>query len=383
LQQALENTLPWFSAFRTRLRYGFFWHYLEHNPKTPRISEENDYPCRGIPLRQGDRYLFRVTYFSNRINLEVFHVVTDGAGAMQFLQALVCQYLLLATPDAFTERQRSHRWLSGHAQNTEDSYTENYVPTKKATFRNGRAYRLHGGNNLFGNMSVIHAHMDVEELRQYCRSKGVSITQYVTARIAYGIYRRQLQKHPSRYPLNIMMPINLRNMFDSTTSLNFYSSVYISLLMNEPELSFDDVLAEVKRQFAEKISREAMQEKISYTVGGGNHPFVRALPLPIKDLTLKIIFERSVHSSSLTFTNISELEVPEPFRPYVGGASVLLSTAPRERFKCAACSFGGVFTLSFSSIMHNVSLQREIVRGFANDGLEVTIESNGVDYESL
>ena len=37
-----------------------------------------------------------MTYYRNRINLEVFHVLTDGTGAMNFLKTLVSNYLALA-----------------------------------------------------------------------------------------------------------------------------------------------------------------------------------------------------------------------------------------------------------------------------------------------
>ena len=42
LQQALERVLPWFAAFRVRLRRGVFWHYLEQNNQTQLVTEEDD-----------------------------------------------------------------------------------------------------------------------------------------------------------------------------------------------------------------------------------------------------------------------------------------------------------------------------------------------------
>ncbi|HAD20370.1 MAG TPA: hypothetical protein DCF42_08245, partial [Lachnospiraceae bacterium] len=54
------------------------------------------YPCRYINAEANKNYLFRVTYFRRRINLEVFHVLTDGMGAINFLKELLYQYLRLA-----------------------------------------------------------------------------------------------------------------------------------------------------------------------------------------------------------------------------------------------------------------------------------------------
>ena len=85
LQKALETVLPRFSAFRVRLRHGMFWYYLEENTATPTVYPEEDYPCRYIDPVQNNHFQFRVSYFENRVNLEVFHVLTDGNGGKDFL----------------------------------------------------------------------------------------------------------------------------------------------------------------------------------------------------------------------------------------------------------------------------------------------------------
>lgn len=81
LQEALERVLPWFDVFRVRIRYGVFWYYFETNQKpAPDVKEEYRYPCQFISPNRNRNYMFRVNYYKNRINLEVFHVLTDGMG---------------------------------------------------------------------------------------------------------------------------------------------------------------------------------------------------------------------------------------------------------------------------------------------------------------
>ena len=78
LQNALDIVLPKFAGFNVRLRQGVFWYYFEENGKpAPKVREENTYPCRYIAQNSNRSYLFRITYYKNRINLEVFHVLTD------------------------------------------------------------------------------------------------------------------------------------------------------------------------------------------------------------------------------------------------------------------------------------------------------------------
>ena len=82
LQQALDMILPKFDGFNLRMRTGVFWYYFEENgKKAPKVTEEAMFPCRFIRQNKNRNYLFRVTYYKSRINLEVFHVLTDGMGA--------------------------------------------------------------------------------------------------------------------------------------------------------------------------------------------------------------------------------------------------------------------------------------------------------------
>ena len=100
LQQALDMVLPKFSVFNCRLRQGMFWYYFEENgKKSPTVHEEHTYPCRYIDEHRNRSYLFRVTYYGCRINLEVFHSLTDGNGALNFLKELTYQYLRLSHPE--------------------------------------------------------------------------------------------------------------------------------------------------------------------------------------------------------------------------------------------------------------------------------------------
>ena len=95
LQQALDMVLPKFDGFNLRLRQGVFWYYFEENDRIPQVKRENTYPCRFIDPHGNQRFLFRVTYYEKRINLEVFHALTDGLGAVNFLKCLIRQYLRL------------------------------------------------------------------------------------------------------------------------------------------------------------------------------------------------------------------------------------------------------------------------------------------------
>ena len=86
LQHALDDLLPRFPSFNVLMRQGVFWYYFEKNIKRPpTVYEENDYPCRRMEAAANRGFLFRVTYFEDRIHLEAFHVLADGMGALTFV----------------------------------------------------------------------------------------------------------------------------------------------------------------------------------------------------------------------------------------------------------------------------------------------------------
>ena len=73
------------------------------------VKEESEPPCLNLYIRDRKTHLFQVNYYKTRINFEVFHALTDGTGAIQFLKELVKNYLLIrheadGLPDvSFTE----------------------------------------------------------------------------------------------------------------------------------------------------------------------------------------------------------------------------------------------------------------------------------------
>ena len=95
LQEALHITILKFPSFKMRLRSGMFWFYLEENKQLPIVEKENAHILEPIDKYQSRGYLFRVVYFENKITMEVFHTLTDGYGATEFMKALVYCYLNL------------------------------------------------------------------------------------------------------------------------------------------------------------------------------------------------------------------------------------------------------------------------------------------------
>ena len=89
LESALKITLEEYPVFKSILKKGFFWYYLEESNIKPIVVEEHLRPCSAFD----NGNLFQVTYYKKRINLEVNHALTDGTGTLTFLKSLTANYI--------------------------------------------------------------------------------------------------------------------------------------------------------------------------------------------------------------------------------------------------------------------------------------------------
>ena len=102
-----------------------FWFYLEHRDIRPVVKKEKKPPCSRLYIPDKKSLLFEVSYHENRINFEVYHALTDGTGAMYFLEELVQNYLILAHPEAKLPRiDTVEEMTPGHQE--EDSFSQYY-----------------------------------------------------------------------------------------------------------------------------------------------------------------------------------------------------------------------------------------------------------------
>ena len=115
------------------------------------------FPCRFIRQNKNRNYLFRVTYYKSRINLEVFHVLTDGMGGINFLRELTYQYLRLVHPEL---AEKEGNKLSGDTSlSREDSFVRNYRSSKPSGFNKEKAYLIKEDKLPAGEFGVMHGRM--------------------------------------------------------------------------------------------------------------------------------------------------------------------------------------------------------------------------------
>ncbi|MGN0169271.1 MAG: hypothetical protein ACI39H_00735 [Lachnospiraceae bacterium] len=380
LQKALDAILPKFPLFNVRLRRGFFWYYLEENGKrAPRVRQETGYPCQYIHAKLNQDYLFRVTYYKRRINLEVFHVLTDGMGAAVFLKEILYQYLRLKHPELVTEN--GDDLSAGTSLNLEDSFLRNYRKKAESQYASDKAFRIKGEKLQDQQLGILHCILPLAKVRETAHGYGLSINEYLVSVFVWSIYEAYAKGESSRRAIRVAVPVNLRTYFDSTTTKNFFVMVSAEFMAEDREYTFPDVVEVVKRSLKEQLVKEHLEEIFSYNVSRQRKIFNRAMPIWVKNIAIRAVYSQSALANTTTMTNIGRMELEEAYTPYVENFYGMLAMSKGQPLKATVCSFEEKLTVTFSSILRETLIQKIFCRQLVADEIPVEIETNGVYYE--
>lgn len=380
LQEALNRVLPWFALFRMRLRKGIFWYYFEENKKNPPIiEEEHTFPGSYIDRSRNRNYMFRVSYYKNRINLEVFHALTDGSGALAFFKELIYQYLRLTHKELL--RKDKDKISSGLFLDKEDSYVKNFKKPHRKVYKSEKAVLVKGEKLAKGELGVIHGYLPVEQLKKASKERQVTINQYLVGTYIYSIYKEYMHSAVSEHPITCCVPVNLRPYYDSHTMKNFFAVVSAIFRPEKESYTKEEVIEIVAKSLKEQITFENLDHILSYNVSNEKKLVLRAVPLWVKNIAMKRIYGISARANSSTVTNVGNIELKEPYQQYVNHFYVTLSMSKGQNIKGGVCSYNGTLVFTVSSNLEDVSIQKRLFREFAKDGIEIVLESNGVYYE--
>ena len=369
LRKAVIKTLEKYEVFKVSMKAGAFWYYLEENNKEPIVEEEQDYPCKYINPKRNRGYLFKVTYFKNKINIDIFHALTDGNGGATFFREIVYTYLEMCYPDELKQENRKIRKIE---YDIEDSYIKNYNKKINTSVFNHRAYELKGSKIKLGAVSAIHQIIDLEQLKKECEKYDATITQYLTAVLMFSIYS---ENYKGKKPLKICIPVNLKKYYPSKTISNFFSFIMIE---KNKENNFDKIVSFVKKEFKEKLSEKEVLKTMSANVKLGNNILIKSIPLILKNIIVRLSYLEIRKHSTITYSNIGRIGIMGEYQKYIDYFLMLISPDQIEKIKCSSCTFENKIVFTFTSILNNNNIEKAFYEFLKDRGIEVNIESNGV-----
>ncbi len=377
LQSALDRTIEQFPFYRSVMKQGLFWYYFEDSDLEVVVSAEDKPPC--LPLYSAERrsLLFRVYYYDRRISLEIYHALTDGTGALQFLCTLVYYYLLACHPADFREAVPELNYGASQSQKWDDSFQKYYqkpedMPAVPRISWKRKAYHLRGERMPARRLAVIEGRMSLKALLACSRERGVTLTELQVALLICSIHEGMRLRDCSR-PVVITVPVNLRGFFPSESVRNFFATVNISYDFSRQEDSLEAVLCHVKQSLRENLTREKLRRRMNMLCALEHSIPMRIVPLPAKDPVLRIANYVSNRQVTASFSNVGRVTMPAEMERYIRQFGVFSSP---NKLQASACSFLDHYVVSFAGPFYHHDVERVFFRQMVQLGIDVEITTN-------
>lgn len=381
LQKALDRTLELFPHYRSILRRGLFWYYLESTPLKPMVTEENLPPCSPLYDRVKRTLLFSVTYYRNRISLEVYHALTDGTGALQFLRTLTASYLALRHPEAFGGKPPLTDYDASIFEKADDSFQKYYDSSSKKAIHEKRppACHLRGARLPAHRLRVTEGILSVREVIAKAHEYNTSMTVFLTAVYLRSI-ASEIPVRDRRKPVVASIPVNLRKYFESVSARNFFSVFKVGYAFKREIAPLEEVIADISAQFVRALTAEQLSIRINELTALEHNMFMRAIPLVIKDISLKTANRISKRTETTSLSNIGQVSMPPECAPYIELFDVFSGS---DRLQMCMCSYADNLVLSFTSPLVSTDVQKRFFRALSAMDLSVSIVSNQPDADRL
>lgn len=370
LQAALDDTIAKFPSFNVCLRSGIFWHYLEPSGERPLVQPETLPVCFG--LHTGPKsVLFRVSWYENRINVEVSHMISDGRGTLRFFRTLVGYYaqarygvpLKADAEDADDAAERQ----------AEDSFSRHYDATQAASTPGERAFRLRGLRD-FAQPTYLEYHLPVQPVLDWARSMDVSVTSLIIAAVIVAIRGQMTQRDRERERhIRLNVPVDLRQFFNSPTMRNFFGLASVSYAPGVADESLESIARNVQAQIAANCTSDAVQGRMNRMIGLEKNAALRLAPLFLKDIALELAARITARDVTTTVSSLGRIELPVNAAPFVRSVSVLTSSAG---INFVACTFGDDLCLGISTVYRRLDAVRTFCRLFSAHGIDGRIDIN-------
>lgn len=364
LQQALDRAVNRYPDFNVCLRNGFFWHYLEPATEMPQVQPENLPICFG--LHSGPKsVLFRVSYFRQRINLEVSHIISDGRGTLGFFQELVGCYVLIrygvSTPALETDTT-THQ--------SEDGFAKYYQRKKAAPTPTQRAYRIRGLRDP-SNPTYLEYHLPASKVHALAHSCDTTITSLIIAAVIYALCSQRSPIEANR-PIRLTVPVDLRQFFEAKTNRNFFGLATV-IYNGDGKESLEAIARDVQHQIKEAARAEQLEKRMNKMISLERNPFLRFAPLFLKDLVLELATRIAARDITSAVSSLGRISFGDETDRYVRSVTVLTSTFD---LNFVVSTFEDDMSIGISTIYTDLSIVRTLCRLFSARGIYGSLNIN-------
>lgn len=378
MQQALDNTLLRLPHFAYRLRKGLFWHYFDQQNAKPKVGEDARNPMLPFNLTGDSAFMFRLRVHKRRAALEVFHVLTDGHGALTFLLTLAAEYLFLKTGQRIPaeglvldtrQKPRPEEW--------QDSFSR-VARGRSLSRKEQSAWQMKGTRAAHGYLQVVTGIMPTQALLDLAKSRKTTVNTLLAALIMLALMKqKEASRRGKRKPVKLSLPVNLRRYYQSGSLRNFSFYVNVPARSGYGLDQLDNLITFITHFMGLETMEAQLNARFSANVKAEQNKLLRIAPLFLKSLVLKAMYratgERYMTS---TLTNLGRVSLPAQMEEHIERMGVILGPAQRTPLAAAVISACGQTCLSFSKTIRESEVERQVFTSLIKLGVPVKVESN-------
>lgn len=360
--------------------YPYFFSHLVKVGKEYRLAPSDSCdivtPDNGLckPFdKYGDKPLIRILYSENNIEFEMHHCLAGGTGSREFFIELLKRYknnLNKETIESYNESVSENEFLKKNI----DFYKEVYKLGGKSVGRPFiTALRLGKGEERIPlHYNILTA--DPSALSKAAKSYGVTVTVFLCA--------LQIRAIMAAYPeqkrvIRISVPVEIMKFFESDGIESSRNSSLYFYVEHSPKsnMSFEELLESVTKQFKENLTKEKMQNLAYTNVKDANSLIFKIIPVWMKKIVLGVghrIFGGNLSTS--TITNLGIMKMPEELNGFVKEMYFILGEEKVNPLNLTVTSFNGVCRIAVSSSVDSSKFLGAFSKELSEHGVDTQSE---------
>lgn len=375
LQYAVNDIAARFPTICGSVKNGFFWPFIDRPTIPITVKPQTKVPGRPMKV-DSRRSQIRVNYIGNQISVEFFHSATDGTGGIIFLNSLLRRYFQRLGYKIDCTNCFDYRDIPS-LEEIRDNFAavtvkKNPPPCPKPV----KSKKLSGTLQRGGKYVTVRGVMSASQLKSVAKQHNATVTEYLGAVQLMALNRlAAVTNSPENPPIRVLIPVNLRRIYDMETIRNFSSYIFYQY---NGQNDIDEVIDDIRKQTEEQMTDDYFRGMVSFNYNNGNSPLLKIVPLAVKRFVLGCIVsgrgDGVVNCSTLS--NLGIVKAPKQFDDLVLRYDFMLGKPAKKTNNFAVATYNDTCVISMTSPFVERDCEMYFFRKLAEAGIDIAVESD-------
>lgn len=375
LQYAVNDIAARFPTICGSVKNGFFWPFIDRPTIPITVKPQTKVPGRPMKV-DSRRSQIRVNYIGNQISVEFFHSATDGTGGIIFLNSLLRRYFQRLGYNIDCTNCFDYRDIPS-LEEIRDNFAavtvkKNPPPCPKPV----KSKKLNGTLHRGGKYVTVRGVMSASQLKSVAKQHNATVTEYLGAVQLMALNRlAAVTNSPENPPIRVLIPVNLRRIYDMETIRNFSSYIFYQY---NGQNDIDEVIDDIRKQTEEQMTDDYFRGMVSFNYNNGNSPLLKIVPLAVKRFVLGCIVsgrgDGVVNCSTLS--NLGVVKAPKQFDDLVLRYDFMLGKPAKKTNNFAVATYNDTCVISMTSPFVERDCEMYFFRKLAEAGIDIAVESD-------